>query len=109
MNFQKNSWLREKMESVERRQSRVKQKNFSIQFFYMMKQKIDTPDLGFWALFLPTFKLYLWNLRKKSWLREKMESVEKRQSSVIFKIFIIRFFEMMEQRIDTPNLGFWAL
>ena len=38
-----------------------------------------------------------------------MESVERRQSNVIIKIYLIRFFDMMEHKSQTLHLGFWAL
>ena len=41
-------------------------------------------------------------IQKNSWLREKMEGVEKSQSSIIIKIFLIPSFYIMEQTIDPP-------
>ena len=66
-----------------------------------MEQKID-PHLGFWGL-SSAFQLYQRNFKKFSWVQAKMECVERRQSSVIIKIFLIRFFYMMDQQIDPPT------
>ena len=41
--------------------------------------------------------------QKISWVQAKMESVEKRQSGVIIKIFLVQFFCMMEQKSRTPT------
>ena len=49
----------------------------------MMEQKIDTPNLGFWILDFIYFHMKTRNLTKISWVQEKMESVDSRQSNVI--------------------------
>ena len=74
-----------------------------------MERKFDHMTYFFELLFSPTFKLYLGIFKNFSFAQANTESVEWRQGSVIIKIFIIRFFNMMEQRIDTPNFSFWAL
>ena len=74
-----------------------------------MEQKFDHTTYVFERLFSPTFKLNLGIFKNFTFVQAKTESGEWRQGSVIIKIFIIRFFDMMEQRVDTPNLGFWAL
>ena len=38
-----------------------------------------------------------------SWVQAKMESVERGQSSVIIKFFLIRIFYKMEQKMDTTT------
>ena len=75
----------------------------------MMEQKFDQPTQVFELLLSPTFKLYLVNLINFSCVKAKTESVERRQSSVMIKFFMFRFSDMMEQRIENLNLGFWAL
>ena len=74
------------MESVEKSQSSLIIKIFLIPSFYIMEQKIE-PHLDFGALPSTYIPIIPKNFRKFSWLREKMENVEWRQSSVIIKIF----------------------
>ena len=95
------------MESVERWQSSLITKIFLIRIFYKMEQKNWHHNLGFWAPAFTYNQNIPMNFQKNSWLREKMESVERRQSSVIIKISLIRSFYIMEQKIN-PHLGFWA-
>ena len=57
----------------------------------MMEQKFDQPTQVFELLLSPTFKLYLGNLINFSCVKAKTESVERRQSIVMIKIFMFRF------------------
>ena len=86
------------MESVKSRQSTVLLISL-IQYFFMVEWKFDPPPIS-WALaFIPIIPK---KFQKISWGQAKLESVEKRQSSVIIKIFLFRFFYMMEQKSRTP-------
>ena len=89
MEFQKKiSWLRDKMESVERRQSSVIIKISLIRSFYILEQKID-PHLDFWTLAFTYIPIIPKKFQTISWGQAKMENVEKRESSVIIKIFLV--------------------
>ena len=48
------------------------------QFFYMMKQKVYPPNLGFWTLVLAYFQI-MYVIFQKNWLRARETSVERRQ------------------------------
>ena len=75
------------MESVERRQNSVIIKIFLIRSFYIMEQK-STTHLGFWALAFTYIPIIPKKFQKISWGQAKLESVEKRKSGVIIKIFL---------------------
>ena len=71
----------------------------------MMEQKFDIPDLFFWASAFTYIQFITMEFQKKiSWLRDKMESVERRQSSVIIKIFLIRSLYFVEQKSWPPPM-----
>ena len=95
----KKSWLREKIESVEKSQSSVIIKIFLIPSFYIMQQKIE-PHLGFGALTFSYIPIIPEKFEKISWVPAKIERVEKRKRSVIIKIYLIEFCNKMNQKID---------
>ena len=68
----------------------------------MMEQKFDLPSM------VSSFCFHLHSNYtqgiSKIYLRASgMESVERRKSSVIIKIFFILFFYIMDQQIDPPT------
>ena len=89
------------MESVKSRQSTVLLISL-IQYFFMVEQKFDPQPIS-WALAFTYIPIILKKFQRISWGQLKLERVEKRQSSVIIKIFLFRFFYMMEQKSRTPT------
>ena len=66
-----------------------------------MELKID-PHLDFWALAFTYIPIIPKKFQTISWGQAIMENVEKRQSSVIIKIFLVQFFYIMEQKSRPP-------
>ena len=68
----------------------------------MVEQKFDPPPI-FWAPDFTYIQIKTMIFQKKIiWLWEKTENVERRQSSVIIKIFLIRSFYFVEQKCRPP-------
>ena len=77
----------------------------------MMEQKIDPPpNLGFWTLALAYFQIMNATSQKNQLSASETEVKKDTKSAKIKKKLIVsQIFDMMEQKIDPPNLGFWAL
>ena len=64
----------------------------------MMEQKLDPPTYFLSSCFHLQSNYNYEISKKNSWLQEKTESVERRQSRVLIKIFLIGSFYIMEQK-----------
>ena len=68
------------------------------------------PNLGFWTLAWAYFQ-YINAISQKNQLSASETEVKKDTKSAKIKknLIVSQIFYMMEQKIDSPNLGFWTL
>ena len=101
------SCVQDKVETVEKRQNQCKKIKFFIfksNFLYDGAKKWP-PNLGFWAPALTYLQIRPNASQKNSCVRDKVETVEKRQNQCkkIKFFFLNQIFYMMELKSDPPT------